>query len=371
MRRSIIGVMALLLLTAAPVHAQNELLTSCAENAVPESSGVPAEITNAVAGHFQTLCAQVANQITDFQPSVGVAFSGGNPVLGTGSTLGTRLGLPRVSVTARANVALVDLPDVFATGVGALGGSTLDQTTLQALETVGVPIGSLQGDIALGVFDGISLAPMIGGVGSVDVLGSASFVPQIDEIGLSQNIVNYGGGVRLGLLQQGLVAPGISVSAMYRRMGDVSFGDVDAGDPAQFSANLTNLNVRGVISKGILMLDLAVGGGYDQYTSDIAFDYRLECGTTECLAANDGDPIPLPLDEPIAGELSTAAWNVFGNVAMNFLMLNLVGEVGYQKAMDRVEQSDLEDLNLTREDLVAEELSGGRLFGSLGLRISL
>ena len=43
--------------------------------------------------------------------SIGIAFSGGNPVLGTGTTLGRRLGtFPRLSATGRLNMALVEAP---------------------------------------------------------------------------------------------------------------------------------------------------------------------------------------------------------------------------------------------------------------------
>src|SRR5690606_29946809 len=107
--------------------------------------------------------------------------------------------------------------------------------------------------------------PMVGGLGSIDLLGSVAFLPTIDEVGLSRSIMNYGAGARVGLLRQGTLVPGISISGMYRRMGAVAFGDVNDPvdpDPGEFATNLETLSVRGVISKGILIFDLAVGAGY-------------------------------------------------------------------------------------------------------------
>lgn len=356
MRRRIVGALVLLLFAWSPARAQQELLDSCTESAA----------AGELAGQFELLCAQVVNSITDLQPSIGMAFSGGNPVLGTGSTIGMRMGsIPHVSVTARANATLVDLPDVFASGVGFVDDTN---PTLGALETVGFPIGAVQGDIAIGLFNGVDVGPMVGGIGAIDLLGSVAYVPKFDEAGLKENIMNFGAGARVGLLKQGLVAPGISLSGMYRRMGTVEFGDRDAGDPADFSTNLSTLSTRAVISKGIVMVDLAVGAGYDMYTSDVAFGWRLQCETTDCLAATGDRRV---FDGDAQGELSTSAWNVFGNVALNVLVLNIVGEVGYQKAIDRVSTADLGQIAVDPADLTTEELPGGRLFGSVGVRISL
>ena len=360
MRRYIIA-LALLVLSATPARAQEELLQSCARAAPSQSVPEP------VGDQFRFLCAQVVHAVGNVQPSVGIAFSGGNPVLGTGSTLGRRMGVfPRISVSARANVALADVPDLFD-GYSAQLGDGAER--LGAVQAVGAPVASIQGDIAIGLFNGLSLGPAVGGFGAVDLLGSVAFVPRFEEAGLTDAITNIGAGARIGLLQQGLIAPGISVSAMYRRMGEVSFGDVSAGDPGAFSSDLRTLSLRGVVSKGILLFDLAVGAGYDRYTSDMQLDWLLTCATSECLSANGGSAVTLRGD--IAGEMTTAAWNVFGNFSLNLLMLHLVGEVGYQKSMEPITLDDLRNAGLPEQPYTTEALEGGRLFGSVGLRISL
>lgn len=360
MRRIIVGALAFLVFTAPPVRGQGDLLESCA---TPRVGDFPIEVN----AHITQLCSQVVGAIADMQPSVGIAFSGGNPVLGTGSTMGTRLGMiPRVSVTARANAAWVDIPDVFAAGVGVV---TPENPTVAPLGTVGLPVPAVQGDVAVGVFNGLDVGPTIGGLGSIDLLGSVTYVPQVEDFGLSEAIMNIGVGARVGILQQGLVMPGVSVSGMYRAMGGVQFGFIEedgSGDPASFAANLQTWNVRGVVSKGLLMLDLALGAGYDAYTSDVDMAWQLECSIPECLESGASH-----ITNAAEGTVETGAWNVFGNVALNLLMVNVVGELGYQKAMDRIDAEALDAIDADPDGFTTEELSGGRLFGSIGVRIAL
>lgn len=368
--KRISAILATLALSATPAAAQSDLLSSCT-SAVPtdrDGNPVPVAVTNAVEEPFQFLCAQFVNSLTTVQPSVGIAFSGGNPVLGTGTTIGKRLGiLPRVSVSARANVALADLPDLFR------GGYSNELTALQpqlgTAPVVGVPVASVQGDVVIDLFDGISTGPMLSGVGSIDLLGSFSLLPKAEAVGLSESITNYGAGARIGILRQGLVTPGISVSAMYRVMNDIAFGSIEGGDPGEFSADLRTLSVRGVVSKGILALDLAVGAGYDRYTSDVSVGWLLDCKLLECETYQPGGA---EIVGRFDGELTTSAWNVFGNVALDLLVLSIVGEIGYQKAVDGISVDDLEDAELpSSRHLTAKDLGGGRLFGSIGLRLTL
>ena len=356
MKRVLTSVMALGLL-AGPVAAQDDLLTGCGAMTIQYSPVAPPFGQADAEEQLRYLCGQVVNALTNVQPTIGIGFTGGNHVLGTASTLGRRLGLfPRISVTARANAALADVPNLLD-GFDA----TLDENgDLPPMETSMVPLGSLQGDVALGLFNGFPL-----GIGAIDVLGSVSLIPAIEETGLAEHIINWGAGARVGILKQGLVMPGLSVSGMYRKMGEVSFGSVADGDPGEFATDLSTLSLRAAISKGILAFDFAAGAGYDIYTSDVAFDFELECPATEC-----GTPTTVRPSEPITGELQTAAWNVFGNAGLSLLVLNLVGEVGYQKATEVITAEDLQEAGLPDRSPTAEDLSGGRLFGSIGLRFT-
>lgn len=347
-------------LLAAPAAAQEDLLNACGQLTLQSNPAV--YVGPSIDEEAQYLCGQVVGVLTTVQPSVGIAFTGGNHVLGTATTMGRRLGvLPRVSVTARANGTLVDMPDLLD-GFNAELGS--DQQ-IPALGSDRAPLGSLQGDVAIGLFNGFSVGPALGGLGAVDLLGSLSFVPTFDEIGLTEDIINWGVGARIGILKQGLVVPGVSVSGMYRDMGEVRFGDLGDGDPAEFATDLSTLSLRAAVSKGILALDVAAGAGYDIYSSDVSFDFELVCPAEHCTPRTTFSPAT-----PVAGELKTAAWNVHGNVGLSLLLLNIVAELGYQKATDVVTAEDLQEAGLPNRAPAIDDLEDGRLFGGVGIRLT-
>ncbi len=354
--RRFLAVTVLLAAAAAPVSAQSALLDDCSALTVP---GAPPAVQALVQSQNQVLCAQVVTTMQSIQPTIGIAFSGANPTLGTASTIGTRLGVfPHVSVSARANIAPVDMPNLF-NGFNA----TLTTNQLPAMGTSKVPLASLQGDVAVGVFNGLSFGPAFKGLGAVDVLGSVSFVPASKKAGINTTILNFGGGARVGILKQGILMPGISLTGMFRRMNDVTFGDMAAGDPAQFTTNLSTFSLRGMISKGLMLLDVAAGAGYDIYKSNIDMQWSLDCSASVC-----GTDLAFP--GQISGPVKTAAWNVFADAGISLLVLHVVGEVGYQKPTSIIGPTDLQNAGLPDQTLVSSDLSGGRLFGSVGLRIT-
>ncbi|MEJ2184500.1 MAG: hypothetical protein P8Z36_01020 [Gemmatimonadota bacterium] len=354
--RRFFAVMVLLAAAAAPVNAQSALLESCSALTVPTA---PLALQSLIESQNQVLCAQVVTTMQSVQPTIGIAFSGANPTLGTASTIGTRLGMfPHVTAVARVNIAPVDMPNMF-NGFNA----TLTTSQLPAMGTSKVPLASLEGDVAVGVFNGLSFGPALKGLGAVDVLGSVSFVPAARKAGINSTIYNFGGGARVGILKQGILMPGISFSGMYRRMSDVTFGDIAGGDPAQFTTNLSTLSLRGMISKGLMLLDVAAGAGYDIYKSNIDMQWVLTCSASVC-----GADTPFPGE--ISGPIKTAAWNVFADAGISLLLLHVVGEVGYQKPTSVIGPSDLQNASLPSQQLVSGDLGGGRLFGSVGLRIT-
>lgn len=355
MRRFVVAAMVLGI-SAAPARAQSGLLQSCKNTTPSQAAGMPG-----VVDQFHQMCAQVVNSFAVLQPGIGIAFSGGNPVLGSGSTIGTRLGLmPRVSVSMRGNLALAQMPQLFEKYNAAFG----EGESLPPMARAGFPIGSVQADAAIGVFNGLAF-----GVGAVDFLASVSLVPKVDKIGLAESIVNYGGGARIGILKQGLLMPGVSVSGMYRKMGTIGFGDIET-HPGAVSGDLENLSLRAVASKGLLFIDLALGAGYDRYSSDVELAWKVSCGTQECRNANSGDP--LLLQSAIDGKLTTSTWNVFVNAGMSLLLVNIVGELGFQKSSDGVGASALEKAGFpANQKLTKEAMKNGNFFGSIGLRVAI
>lgn len=367
MRRVLLSVLALGLL-ASPVAAQDDLLSACSGIQTQYFIGDqpspfrPSE-ADEVDRQVRFLCGQGVHALMTVQPTIGIGFSGGNHVLGTATTIGRRLGLfPRVSVTARANGALAKAPNLL----DGFNAELNEDGQVPPMATQNVPLGALQGDVQLGLFNGLSAGP-IGGLGSIDVLGSVSFIPSLDRAGMTDPVINWGAGARVGILRQGLLTPGVSVSGMYRKMGEVSFGSVADGDPAEFATDLSTISLRAAVSKGLLAFDFAAGAGYDIYTSNPRFDFEVICPPSEC----GGVEMRVRPDEEITGELRTAAWNVFANAGLSMLVVNLIGELGYQKATDVITAADLQEAGLPDQEPVVGDLGGGRLFGSIGVRFTI
>lgn len=173
-----------------PVRAQDALLESCRQISV--SGRVPtlssySEARQLIEPQLRNLCNQIVSTMASVQPIVGVAFSGGNPVLGTGSALGSRSGVPRFSVTGRVNLAAAEVPDLLNENVPQLSAESL--AGQPPLQSSSYPIPSIQVDVAVGLLDGFSLTPAIGGIGAVDLLGSVSFVPAVRNIRDRKSVV--------------------------------------------------------------------------------------------------------------------------------------------------------------------------------------
>jgi len=236
-------------------------------------------------------------------PRTALVLSGGNPVPGTASTLGMRIGrTPRFSIGARVTGTGVELP-----GIASPAAQQLD------FNAIGV---SLDGGV--GLFNGFTLGSTVGGFAAIDLLGSVGRVglPAGDDFGGA--VLSWAGGARLGVLRESFTAPGLSVSALYRRVGDIEFGDAGLADTdAWFRlADLTNVSVRAAASKRVLGLGLTAGAGWDWYDAEAEASVRTG-GTPESLTLRDD-------------ALETSRTTFFGNAAFTMLILHTVAEVGWQ-----------------------------------------
>lgn len=320
-------------------------------------------------------CYTVAQAVESAQPRLGIVLTGGNPTLGTASTGGIRLGiLPRVSATAKANLVFVQLPDILAASAGS-AAQTLN-------DAVGIPVPALSGAASVGVSPGLTLAPTVGGVGAVDLLGSATWIPlgSFDVEGFSDDTPDFawGAGARLGLLRESFTMPGISVSVMYHRLGTVAYGDVCSqpqlggvtqpgdgytvsagecgngdGDPGEFRVDLSSWSTRAAVSKRLLGLGLAAGVGYDRFASDAAFGFRSRCpdgGAGDCYARFSDL------------ELDNGRWSGFVDGSFSLLMATFAAELGWLQGDGAIDgfpsASDFDP-------------GSGTFFGSLGFRIAL
>ncbi|HLM67629.1 MAG TPA: hypothetical protein VK358_08890, partial [Longimicrobium sp.] len=302
----------------------------------------------------------VAQAVDAAQPQLGILLAGGNPTLGTASTGGVRLGLiPRVSLTARVNVVAARLPDIRE-----VEGGEADQFR--------VPAPAVGANLSVGLTQGFSVAPMIGGFGAIDLLGSVSVLPLSLLEDFGDNAFSWGAGARVGLIRESFVTPGVSVSLMYRDLGEVSFGKVCEGtetasplaptDPnrractadgdfGEIGFGLTNWSGRAAISKRLLGLGLTAGVGYDKFDTDadFAFSTPVVAGAREIYRFSD---VAVDNDR----------WSAFLDASFTVLVASLVAEVGWMQGADPIQGFP------GTSDFDAGE---GTWFGSLGARLSL
>lgn len=304
-----------------------------------QESGLAVRCAAAVAGELgRQACGRVAQAVEIAQAPLGLAVTGGNPVPGTASTLGMRIGsIPRLSLAGRFSATSMELP-----GVLDLSGGRIDAS-----------LPSLNADAAIGLFSGFSPAPTVGGVLAVDLLASAGvlFLPGGDGF-VDGSAFSWSIGTRVGAFRESFTLPGVSASLMYRRVGDMTLGDplLDRDD-GFFDLDLSVWSARAAVSKRILLFGLTAGAGYDRYSSDVRFGVV----NPEPVAPQE---IRVSLDD-----FENDRFLVFGNVSWTMLVLHLVGEIGWQEGAEQVP-----DLSPLRAGVDPED---GRLFGSLAIRLSI
>lgn len=316
-------------------------------------------------------CLSAVQAIVSAQPALGIVIAGGNPTIGSAGNAGMRIGMvPRVSAGIRLNVVGVRLPDLLAEQIDDDAGS--------AIRRYGVPAPSATGDISIGVFNGFSTAPGVGGIGGVSLLGSVSYLPfSLLTDGFDEADVSYGIGARIHILDESFGTPGVSLSVMRRQLPEVAFGDVcpggiesvggpsientqyggcaGDGDVGEFSFDLTDWSTRLVASKRLLGIGATLGVGYDSYQSDIGFGFRGE----EVISGTDLVPVFRVSDEVFESD----RWAVFGNLSYTLLVVTLGLEAGWQQGTAPI--SGFDDL---QGDFNPKD---GTWFASLGMRLGL
>lgn len=289
------------------------------------------QCSNAPPGQAAAACNAAVDAYKTFQPLAGVAVSGGNPVLGTAKTLG---GLGHLFVSARVNAvkAVVPNPDTAAASIAG---------------TVPAPV--IEG--GLGLYPGMS-----GGLLSIDALVSATLLPTgLDKLSVDSGATKIGAfalglgyGARVGILAGSFPVPSLSVSAMRRSLPRIQYGQLGpalgSGDAFEFDTDLHATNVRVTASWRFVLLDLAAGFGFDKYSSTAHLRYYSGVATVSA------DTIDLDNSRQV----------LFANAGMNFAVLKLVGELGYQTGKDQT-------LSTTYSDF---DPKAGHVYGGLGVRFS-
>jgi hypothetical protein len=278
-------------------------------------------------------CNAIAQHAHMAQAAVGIAATAGNPVPGASSTLGMRIKrIPRITLAARATGAFTEFEGVR--NFPESGGSEKGIARTFNL------------DAAVGVHSGFALAPTIGGFASLDLLLSAGKVGMPDEF--TETGSTWAVGARLGILRESFTAPGISLTGMYRHIGDIRYGNsegcaLDSCAPSYRLEDNSVLSGRAVVGKRLFVVGANVGVGYDRFSSQPS--------------AQTGD-----IGFGSYPELKQDRFTAFGNQTWTMLLLNIVVEGGYQSG---------DDFDAPLPDTHDDRAGDNTYYGSVAIRLAL
>ncbi len=277
-------------------------------------------------------CTTMVDATRAFHPLAGMIVSGGNSVLGTAATLGA---FGHFSATVRVNAIKASLPNPDSAAQNPVPSS----------------------------FDGYFPAPMIeasvglyggrgghGGLLSIDALASATLLPASRVEGMSVDpdapkigdvALGIGYGARVGIVGGSFPIPTVSVSVMRRHVPRVQFGDVDAGDPADFATDFDATNWRAALGMRILFMDVAAGVGVDHYTSTATIRYQ-EVGV-----------------QTVTLDLASTRQVLFADLGVALGLTRFVVELGYQTGTDQGFSTTFSEF----------DPQAGHVFWSAGVRI--
>jgi hypothetical protein len=293
----------------------------------------------------QDACQKAIDLFQYLVPQLGTAIAGGNATLGQGGTLG---GLGHFLVDIRINAVQGSIPQVDQVQPSVQGAVSSTYDTKSQI----LPMPTA--DLAIGIFKGLPLA--ITNVGGIDLLVSASYLPEFNSSGVSVKVPNgslkLGYGIRLGVLQESLLVPGISVTYLRRDLPTVSIAANNSSD----TLNVNDLSLktkawRVVASKSLLMFGVAVGAGQDKYESSA--DVRASVAARPPFTSSRFTAAPT---SPVSQDLTRT--NVFADLSLNLLLFKLTGEIG------QVSGGTINTYN----HFSGKQAADSRIYGSVGAR---
>ncbi len=277
-------------------------------------------------------CAASAVAYQAVASGMGLAASGASDIPGTSSTLGWRRGLgPRLALSARVTGARVPLP-------------ALDEASASRLPELRSMISGASLDAAVGLFDGIRVAPLYGGILALDAVASVGILGLSRADGFQGNAYFAGIGARLGILRESFDVPGISVSAVRRFLGEAWLGA--DGAPVSVRVQPVATSVRALIGKDLSAAGVVVGAGWDRYSGDMTL-----AGTV----SSQGGPGSVALSGPAMDRLL-----FFGAISRIWQVVQVTAEMGWGSGFD--ERPDPATMPF--------HPGAGSVFGSLSLRMT-
>lgn len=296
-------------------------------------AGTPAQTA------VQDACQQAVDLFQYMMPQLGIGITGGNATLAQGGSLG---GLPHFTIGLRANVFAGGVPQVVTP-------ATTGAVARNPYPTKDTFLGLPAVDASIGLFKGLPLA--VSNVGGVDLLLSAAYIPKINADNVSvepDSPLKIGYGVRIGLLQESLIVPGVGVTFLKRDLPKTTIiGTVGTDSLSVRDLDVKTTAWRITASKSLVLFTLAAGVGQDKYDT-----------STEIEAVINRPIIGRVTTGVLTAEQKMTRTNYFADLSMNILLLKIVGEIGM------VSGGDVPTFNTFETAADAK-----RMYGSVGIRI--
>lgn len=299
-------VLAITVLGARALHAQQ-----------PDPQCAPGTALGTPGNYYTSDACQKAIDLFRYMaPQLGVSLTGGNALLGTGSTVG---GLGHAKFEARVNGLWGSVPNVQNVPINAGPYQSSNYTT--KTQVLGLPAATAE----IGLFKGIPLP--LTHIGGIDALVTATYIPDYNGNDVSVKAtggnLKWGYGARVGFLEESLLVPGVSVTWLRRELPTINIaGTVPTGNGTTTTLQVNNLSEkttawRLVASKSLIVLNVAAGVGQDKYESNADVNARVNFGPFSGTRPN---AVKMPQN------LTRTSY--FGDVTMNLVLLKIVGEIG-------------------------------------------
>lgn len=289
----------------------------------------------------QDACQKAIDLFQYVAPQLGAVVAGGNATQGHTGTLG---GIGHFSIGIRGNALWGSLPDVDRVVPATRGAQQSSYTVSNRV--VGLPTG----DLAIGLFKGLPLG--LTNAGGLDLLVSAAYLPSYNsssvDVAVPSGSWKIGYGAKIGIVQENLLVPGVSLSILTRELPTVNL----TGRSGEDRLILDSLHVkvrswRLVAGKSFLFFGAAGGFGRDTYDTDATLSVTIAPRP----ASEGGSGGPIILTQKISRS------NTFASLWINAAVLRIVGEIG------RVGGGDIPTYN----QFSGSQPTASRTYGSVGV----
>jgi hypothetical protein len=269
----------------------------------------------------QDACRKAIDLVNFLSPQLAGANAGGNATIGQGGALG---GFGHFEFDIRATAVNGSLPklDNVAFNVGG------QSATAFAAKNEYVP--AVSANAAIGIWRGVPVG--VSHIGGLDALVTATYLQNINGSG-NNNIgltlpggnTKFGFGARVGLLEESLLAPGISVTYLERDLPTLAVAGTVQGTATQPGGTISigdyavkTTAVRATVAKNLSIIGLALGVGQDTYKTSSAIAVTAT-STATGTATGAG-----------AAGFNMTRTNYFLDLSLNLYIMKLVGEIGQE-----------------------------------------